>query len=162
MNTTTVDIYLLQIQEHFINKIFNNNMIFLAYLILQIPSIMRGIIDAILYLRRGAESFTWNEHWVLTTNTVITCGLFAAGKYFYWDYLFLGFLAAAFWLGFSFFHNGSYFVTKNAILKNNKSFFQSWTDYSLTDTSENKYDFRSRLYLMLFGLLILTIGHIVL
>jgi hypothetical protein len=138
-------------------------MIFIAFFSLIIAgAILRGITDAILYSRKGADAFPWNEHIVLTIDTIVICVGFAAGTLLEFNWVFLGFLAAAFWPSFSFFHNGVYNVTKNAIFKTGMSFFEAWTDTSKTSTAKHKFDFKSRLYLLLFGLLILTIGHIVL
>lgn len=137
-------------------------MIFLAYLLFHLTSVIRGIIDAILYSKKGAEALPGNEHVFLNTGTIIAISLFFAGWFFQRDWVFAVFLIAGYWPGFSFFHNGTYNVTKNIIFRTGMSFVEAWVDTSKTSTANFKYDFKSRLYLMLFGLLILTIGHLVL
>lgn len=139
-------------------------MIFIAYFTLIIAgAILRGIIDALFYSKKGAEAFPGNEHTVLTIDTIAVFIVYALGCLKgNFDIVYLCFLGAAYWPSFSFWHNGTYNVVKNSIFKTGMSFFKAWTDTSKTSTAKHKFDFKSRLYLVLFGLLILIVGHLVL
>lgn len=132
-------------------------MILISYLLLCIASFLQGSIDAILYSRKGADAFPWNEHVLLVAMRTTWFVLIASGLFL--NYADLVFLAIAFVFSYSFWHNGIYFITKIAVFSpgTRNKFEYFFQDKSKTDTSRNNYDFASRLYMWLFGLLVIFI-----
>lgn len=112
-----------------------------------------GIKEAILYSRKGAESFKYNEHIIWVIERCLILLLFTTACYFPTNLKGMIIHCVYFILSFSFFHNGFYFITQNKILNNGKNFFS----YSETSTAVFELKFQQRLFLFLIGIIILFI-----
>ncbi len=125
----------------------------IAYIAAIIYSCLLGVYDAIMYGRKGADSFEWNEHIIL----VMIRGCFPVA-------LQLGiemtthqviFIGACFVFLYSFFHNGCYYVTRAAM--DGKIYpWRSWTAASSTDTSLVHFRYWPRTIQFLISLIAIT------
>jgi len=95
--------------------------IIIIYLLFTAYSFLSGKKDAILYSRLGSDSLPYNEHrvYVLERGAVLLIILFST-LITIQDSLPL---IIANILGFSFWHNGSYYITKGKIFKQNLDWF---------------------------------------
>lgn len=95
--------------------------IIIVYILFIVYAITQGKTHAILYSRLGADSFPYNEHKIFTVErcAILLIILFSTLITIH-DSLIL-ILVNAF--GFSFWHNGSYYLTKGKIFKEDLSWF---------------------------------------
>ncbi len=124
----------------------------LAYIFSAAFSCLLGVYDAILYGRQAADSFRWNEHVIL----VLIRGSFPAALLLgtFMDLPQIIITTVGLVMMYSFFHNGSYYVTRAAI--DCKAYaWRAWTGYSQTDTSLVHFRYWPRTILFLISLIIL-------
>lgn len=146
--------------------------IILSLLILSLilTAIQRGLEEAVLWSRLGADAFTWNEHIILVVgrmlfmaNMILSatyCSCAVVGTRGIWIVLLatLGML-----LTFPILHNGSYYESRNWIATHNgtiKPYSKGWKDQSTTSTANINFDLFNRVLLGSLGLII-YIGAIV-
>jgi hypothetical protein len=144
-------------------------------LLFQIFAILAGVVEAILYARRGAESFHWNEHIVLIAQraSVLVVG---GGLLLDWHVLpSIWWLAAnvgALMLLFSFAHNNAYNLTRIWITWDDAGVTRSaweslwsayrvsfkWNYQSATSTARFEFTARQRNSQAVAGLLLLAVA----
>lgn len=133
-------------------------MILIAYLVLVFACLTQGIIDAILYSRRGADALKGNEHGYLVIHRATWMLLIGTGVLLRPIDVFL--LSLSFLVMFSFFHNGSYGIFKNFIFTGNFK-FKNWSYVSPEDEAKIHFDFSSRFIMFLFSIVIVGISFFV-
>lgn len=130
-----------------------------AYLLF---AVLCGVVEAILYCRRGAESFRWNEHVVLVLQrgaVALVAGAALLDKKPGWvavQFLAIGAM-------FSFFHNNAYNFARRWI--DVQSFRLAcagfdWNYQSATSTARFDFDGPERNVLALIGVVILIVGWV--
>lgn len=133
---------------------------------------LQGRWDAITYSRKGDLSFSWNEHRIPVQMRIIWLLMIIAGTILgicnfqadNWVFLcFADFFTLAVYsvLGYSFWHNAAYGITKSQIFKTQLSFRKGFTYVSPADTAKYKQDFKSRLYTLLFSFIILAVSILI-
>jgi hypothetical protein len=120
-------------------------------LVLILNTIVDGMNDAILYSRKGAHAFPWNEHIILVLDraglplvsvfTILTSDL-AWTMVQLWAYL----------LMHSFIHNGAYYLCRDKIDGTNHGFKHQ----SPTTTAKVDLNYKQRSILFVIGLLLLV------
>lgn len=122
----------------------------IIYTLFLIYASLSGMNNAILYGKRGAETFKWNEHMLffIERGTVLGIGLYGS--------LFVKasikeclILLTACVFAFSFYHNAFYYETTRQI---NRPDYRFWSN-SKTSTAKVNMDFKYR-----FPLAIISIG----
>lgn len=93
----------------------------IVYILFIVYAITQGKAHAILYSRLGADSFPYNEHKIFTVErcTILLIILFSTLINIHDSLI----LILANTLGFSFWHNGSYYLTKGKIFKKDLGWF---------------------------------------
>lgn len=129
----------------------------MIYLVLNLYALIDGVCDAILYSRKGADSFKWNEHIVLVIRRCLVGLLVLLGVQApYTDILIQ---LCCYVLSFSFFHNGAYYITRELI--NGKGLlWYYWFHDSTTSTAKLEFNYLFRTLLFLISLICLTTYYI--
>lgn len=130
-------------------------MILLFFLILF--WIALGITQGILWSKKGAEAFRWNEHIVFVSTVVVAlvC-MFISYQMSDGRLLVLSILSAMFM--YPFFYNGSYYESRKRIaqLDNRVIYPQGWrSDPSVSSTALINFRFKQRLALLYIGVIII-------
>lgn len=89
----------------------------ISCIVARIYASLSGVKDGILYGRRGADSFSWNEHVVYVIERMAFGAMFLSGFAVgligsYWS---VGMITISAVFGFSFWHNGYYYITRGRI-----------------------------------------------
>jgi hypothetical protein len=115
-----------------------------AFLALCAYACISGIKDAILWSRKGSESFRWNEHLVFVAERVAVATLvFSDGT------IYQKLMTVACWLGcFSFLHNGFYYEARNRI----DMAIYHWSYESTTSTARIELSMANRTILFLVSI----------
>ena len=122
----------------------------MIYLVLNLYALLDGVCDAILYSRKGADSFKWNEHIVLVIRRCLVGLLVLLGVQAPYPCVITQLLC--FGLSFSFFHNGAYYITRELI--NGKGLlWYYWFHDSLTSTAKLEFNYFFRTLLFLISLI---------
>lgn len=138
------------------------------YILLNAYAFVSGIKDAILWSKKGADAFTWNEHKVfvaergivlfIVLSVVICYSLLNKIGFPYYDNvkLFLGvcLVLSSFILSFSYFHNGAYYVARKKI--NPKLKHYTWRGVSNSSTADIEFSYKERLALFIVSLILLV------
>lgn len=124
------------------------------YLLFVIYSSLAGSVEAILYGKKGAETFSWNEHAIYVfARTMVLFSILFAGRLVPLSNIDCFIYAIICTLSFSFFHNGVYFETARRI---NRPDYRFWSN-SKTSTAKIEMTWAIRLSMLFVsvGLLIL-------
>lgn len=113
-------------------------------------SCISGIKDGILWGRQGAASFAWNEHIIFIAER-ISIGLLPLSYMIIKDYTYIDYAALliAWFLMFSFLHNGFYYETRHRIDQPN----YHWFFDSFTSTARFEIDIVTRTLTFIIGIL---------
>jgi hypothetical protein len=123
----------------------------IAYVLVNYYAYLQGRTHAVLYSRKGAEAFPWNEHRIYFQERALVCSFFVLGCYMHqWEILCL---VPLFIFSFSFWHNGSYYHTRNQIDKPEYHWFYD----SKTSTAVIELNAVIRTTLFIISLIALTI-----
>ncbi len=122
------------------------------YILFCIYASLSGLKDAILYGKRGAETFYWNEHTLFNVERgVVLLGYCASMLFARISYADLSWLALSCLMAFSFFHNGFYYETARQI---NRMDYRFWSD---SKTSTAKIEISWNLRFTLFALSVVVL-----
>lgn len=131
--------------------------IILMYVSLIIVFVSRGVEQGILWSRRGADSFSWNEHIVIAVSRVMIGIVSLTSVLCYlnnglWYFFFTGMIfIPSFW----WWHNTSYYLTRHLI---NSDVYSDWlTAESSSSTARFNMDAGWRIALGLVSLILLII-----
>lgn len=122
---------------------------------------LAGVKDALIYAKKGAKSFPWDEHIIYNIEKTVVGAIFfiavLIGKYALWKseiHFFLWCFAIGFFvfMAWSFFHNGWWAVTRKHIDKPDYSFTTTTGRYGVTF----HINYRQRLKMLIVGLLFVT------
>jgi len=120
-----------------------------------------GAVEALLWARKGAESFKWNEHaWVLAPQRVwigITILLTGLCANLYGAIIVAVFVASI--PAFFFFHQGTMYMVRNHI--NHLVYPNRWKDDSTTSTAKINVEWGWRLGLFIMSVLSLASTFII-
>jgi len=118
-------------------------------------SVFSGIKDGVLWGRKGADSFKIDEHKIFygeRASISILIVLIALGWWLkFLIPLDLILCEICYLISFPFFHNSSYYESRNKI---DNAYRGYWSD-STTSTAEWNFNFKTRVILFIFSLLIL-------
>lgn len=110
-----------------------------------------GSVEAILWSKKAAEAFKWNEHILLVLQRGLVI-LICISCYFLELNIFTGSaLIISAMLSFSFFHNGFYYFTRSKIDVPTYNF----TSNSTSSTAKLQFPFIVRLIMFIFSIIIL-------
>lgn len=121
------------------------------YLFLNLYAAASGVKDAVLWSKKGAEAFSWNEHKIFVIERTIICFALYTVLYLRHDQLLV--VIAAFVLSFSFWHNGCYYLGRNGIQSN--VYPKGFWDESASSTALLELSLVQRSLLKLFSLAVL-------
>ncbi len=120
----------------------------LFYVSLNLLSISMGAEEAILYSRKGADAFKWNEHILFVVNRALCAACILISPFT--DDRVIILIACIFF--FPFIHDGAYYVTRGKIDMPQYRFNSDST--GSTATLEIKFKYRVALFLMGIGIII--------
>jgi len=135
-----------------VSYLINNVYMVVLFILLCLYASSSGCKDAILYGRKGADTFDWNEHMLFVFERVLVLSIaLYSTLYKHSSLLDAIVLFATFACSFSFFHNGFYYETARQI---NRSEYRFWSN-SKTSTARLEMTWGIRLALLLLSLGIL-------
>lgn len=115
-------------------------------IILAAFAMAEGFCHAILYGRRGHESFNWNEHWVFTAMRALMClALIMPGSA-------LPILSGI--CMYPFFHNGMYYTQRDRI---DGSYPKRWWDMTKSSSANTNFTVEQRTILAAIGLILFMV-----
>jgi len=129
----------------------------LKILLFIIYSSIAGVIEAILYARKGAETWKWNEHALYILNAVIFAfGVFAMPLFIHTTFIesVLGVACCA--LCYPFFHDGLYYESARQI---NRKDYRFWSN-SKTSTAKIEITWNVRLSFCICAFIIVVLKNI--
>lgn len=120
----------------------------LACLVLRAYASFSGIKDGILYGRQGADSFSWNEHNIYVIERASVWGILVLGYCLHgYGLLPIAMICINSILGFSFWHNGFYYVTRGKMINTD---FPFWYNSS-SSTAVIELRWKGRLWMEIFS-----------
>jgi hypothetical protein len=122
----------------------------IGYIWFNFWAILSGIKEGILYSKKGADAFKWDEHELYATERVVVFLLVPLGMNL--SIAEVAVLGIACFCAFSFWHNGSYYETRNRIDVPSYSFYSSSKD----STAKLELSFKYRLFGKIFSLALIT------
>lgn len=128
-----------------------NELIYISY------SLLAGVNDAVVYGRKGAESFTWNEHALFVIERVLLLLLPLSTTYFHPGYAQQAVDAVAFALLYSVLHNTAYYHSRNLI---DGTHHNPFTYQSSSSTAKNEYGAKVRWLLGGLGVAVYVVGSL--
>lgn len=116
-----------------------------------------GIKEGVLWSRKGADAYKWNEHILFVMERIVAAGLFICGAWIgingsIWDSVAVS-IAAMFM--FPFFHNGMYYFSRREIDGSYPKGF--WDEPSDTSTASWNFSLTQRVAGAIVGVCILAI-----
>lgn len=116
----------------------------LSFLVIIMYACVEGFTHAVLYGRRGADSFKWNEHLLFNAQRAIlvTALFFKPDIYSIISGL----------LCFSFFHNGFYYTQRDRI---DNSYPKRWWDDSTSSSATINFSVKVRTGMAIAGILVM-------
>lgn len=126
-------------------------MAILFFVILSMVSSSLGVIEGILYSRKGADAFKTDEHKIYLASRIFIFSSIIAGRFFVSDHEFIISLIAAV-LSFPFFHDGFYYCTRGLVDKPDYKFNSS----STTTSAVMEFKWKWRLSFFIVSILLLS------
>lgn len=128
------------------------------YLLFCIYAIVEGVIEAILYGKKGAETFSWNEHIVYVfARIMVLFSILFASRLTHLSNLDCLIYASVCMLSFPFFHDGSYYETARKI---NRPEYRFWSN-SQTSTAKIEITWFVRVNMLLVSIISLLVYYFI-
>lgn len=141
----------------------------MIFFFLCLYALVDGLNNAVLYSRKGASAFKWNEHFIFLAQrgSPYLAACFAAFYGFKMESfsslcILIGGELISSALAFSYFHNGIYAEARDRIAGDLNDFKYNWRYSSPTDTSKINFTYRERLWMFVASLVLMASVNIML
>ncbi len=123
------------------------------YILFSLYSSISGVKDAILWSRKGADSFEWDEHWVFVLERLVFGTSIVLPVYFKISFQDIILIMICVGLSFPFWHNGFYYTARHYI----DNSYKGWASESTTSTAKINFTWPARFTLFLISAIYLII-----